>query len=90
MSKLVFGLALVAVGALGLWTVQPAHAQSWGRGGAYTGAAPELNSYYPRSGVQQASGVPRFCYSLATGKFTHWGECRMVTLPDGRRVKVAH
>ena len=25
-----------------------ANAQSWGRGGAYTGAAPELNAYYRR------------------------------------------
>ena len=34
--------------------------------------------------------VPRFCYDLKTGKFTHWGECRVVTLPTGQRVKVAH
>ena len=41
--------------------------------------------------VTRANGsVPRFCYDLKTGKFTHWGECRVVTLPTGQRVKVAH
>jgi hypothetical protein len=40
--------------------------------------------------VQQNGGVPRFCYSLRTGKFTHWGPCRVVVLPTGQRVKVAN
>jgi hypothetical protein len=25
-----------------------------------------------------ANAVPRFCYSLRTGQFTHWGPCRVV------------
>jgi hypothetical protein len=80
---------ILAASVLALTTVA-ADAQSWGRGGAYTGASPELNGYYPRSGVQRTSGVPKFCYSLRTGKFTHWGECRTVCLPTGQCVKVAH
>jgi hypothetical protein len=69
-----------------------ANAQSWGRGGAYAGPAPELNAYYRRNVQRTTSNgsVPRFCYSLRTGKFTHWGECRVVTLPTGQQVKVAH
>src|SRR5215813_421035 len=38
----------------------------------------------------QTSAVPKFCYDLATGKFTHWGPCRRVRLPDGSYYKVAH
>src|SRR5262245_40099534 len=33
--------------------------------------------------------VPKFCYSLDTGKFTHWGPCRVVCTPKGC-VKVAN
>ena len=43
--------------------------------------------------ARATSNVPRFCYSLATGKFTHWGECRVVCDhygPGGNCRKVAH
>jgi hypothetical protein len=40
--------------------------------------------------AQANSPVPKFCYSLKTGKFTHWGPCRRVVLPNGQVVKVAH
>jgi hypothetical protein len=84
-------LALVAVGCLGLWTVHSADAQSWGRGGAYTGAGSNPDGrILARRYVQRNGGVPKFCYSLATGKFTHWGPCRRVLLPTGQYVKVAH
>ena len=44
-----------------------------------------------RPTVTKANGtVPRFCYDLKTGKFTHWGPCRKVLLPTGEWVKVAH
>src|SRR5262245_14298471 len=44
----------------------------------------------PNQAHNTSGNVPRFCYSITTGKFTHWGPCRVVELPDGRRVKVAN
>src|SRR5262249_34020943 len=96
---------LVAVGALGLWIVVPASAQDHFIGAKKIPGDPYVSSgcgssweicnqrraarSNPR--VAQANGtVPKFCYSLKTGKFTHWGPCRVVTLPTGQRVKVAH
>ena len=67
-----------------------------GDNGRWHGYMPEgyIGSYSHANRLanrQQTNGtVPRFCYSLRTGKFTHWGECRVVRLPDGRSVKVAH
>ena len=84
MKKLVFGL-VVAVGCLS--AVHPASAQSgWGRRSSYVGPGSNPDMRY----VQQTGSVPKFCYSLATGKFTHWGPCRRVLLPTGQWVKVAH
>jgi hypothetical protein len=31
-----------------------------------------------------ANAVPRFCYSLRTGQFAHWGPCRVVCNYYGR------
>ena len=42
-----------------------------------------------KNGISETNNVPRFCFDKATGKFTHWGPCRVVCLPDGRCVKVA-
>jgi len=97
-------IGLVAVGCLGLWTVHPAAAQNFigakkvpgdpyvssGCGSSWEICA-QRRAARSNPTVAKANGaVPRFCYSLKTGKFTHWGECRVVALPDGRRVKVAH
>jgi len=90
-------LFVVAVGALALWNAVPAAAMDImpGDKGRWHGYMPEgyIGSYRHTQALAQRTQngtVPRFCYSLKTGKFTHWGECRVVTLPDGRRVKVAH
>src|SRR5262249_16607947 len=98
MRKLVF---LVAVGALALWTAQPVNA-SWqlipgdttdarlhGCGSSWE-ICQQRRAARANPTVARANGtVPRFCYDLKTGKFTHWGECRVVTLPTGHRVKVS-
>src|SRR5215475_3291286 len=101
MRKLVL---LVAIGCFGLWTVVPANAQQPGPGvimpgdhgrwhgympDGYIGSYRHANALAQRTTTQNGT-VPRFCYSLRTGRFTHWGECRIVTLPNGQRVKVAH
>ena len=94
MRRLLFALAAAAV-------VVPAAAQQPGPGvimpgdkGRWHGYMPEgfIGSYRHANAQRTTTNgtVPRFCYSLRTGKFTHWGECRVVTLPDGRRVKVAN
>jgi len=53
------------------------------------------NYAYARRAYARRTGggnprVPQFCYSLRTGKFTHWGPCRVVMLPGGIPYKVAH
>jgi hypothetical protein len=54
----IFALALL------LLTTVAASAQSWGRGGAYTGADPRA-AYYPRGGSQ---GTHRYCDELCRAK----------------------
>jgi hypothetical protein len=60
--------------------------------GSYSHANRLANRQQTNGSVQQVRNgtVPKFCYSLRTGKFTHWGPCRQVRLPTGQWVKVAH
>ena len=66
--------------------------------GRWHGYMPEgyIGSYSSTHRVNQqvrSGTVPRFCYSLRTGKFTHWGECRVVCDhygPGGNCRKVAN
>ena len=81
---------------------QAAAAQTPGPGVIMPGDKGRWHGYMPQGYIgsyssthrvnqQVRSGtVPRFCYSLRTGKFTHWGPCRVVLLPTGQRVKVAN
>jgi hypothetical protein len=50
---------------------------------------PRAAAAAPRAAAVNGN-VPKFCYSTKTGKFTHWGPCRVVCLPTGQCVKVAH
>ena len=60
---------LVIAGILAC-AVVPASAQSWGRGGAYTGASANGNSYYPRTGAHSCTwSVTAACAAWRNGVY---------------------
>jgi hypothetical protein len=62
MTRLVLTVALLVVG------LSAAHAQSWGRGGAYTGASPRLGYYGGRGNGNVTPSYREPCWSAATSK----------------------
>jgi hypothetical protein len=62
-----YGPTILALGLLLLTTVAAA-AQSWSRGGAYTGASPSLGYYGGRGGSNVTLNYKEPCWSAASSR----------------------
>ena len=67
MKSLRYGPTILALGLL-LLTAVAAEAQSWGRGGAYTGASPRLGYRGGRGGGNVTLNYKEPCWSAASSR----------------------
>jgi hypothetical protein len=80
-------LAILAAFTLVIAMPATAHAQSWGRGGAYTGAGGTSQGYYPRTGVHSCNwSVTASCAAWRNGTYERGGIKHQLVkrFPNGR------
>jgi hypothetical protein len=65
---------LLVIAGILTCAVVPASAQSWGRGGAYTGAGGASQGYYPRTGVRSCTwSIAASCAARRNGSYERDG-----------------